>query len=50
MAKKTYKVVGTQPVADTQPGEEVTFDFGDQEEALIQAGAIKPVDDKTKEK
>lgn len=46
MAKKTYKVVGTQPVADHAPGEEFTHDFGEQEASLIESGAIKVVDKK----
>lgn len=43
MAKKTYKVTGELPVAGNAPGEEFTFDFGDQEAALIEGGHIKPV-------
>jgi hypothetical protein len=50
VAKKTYKVVGTQPVADHVPGEEFSFDFKDQEAALIEGGHIKPVNKSAEKK
>lgn len=49
MAKKRYRVVGTQPVAGAQPGEEFSAEYREHEEAaLIASGAIKVVSDKAK--
>lgn len=44
MQKRTYKVVGTQPVHDTPPGETFKADLPlEQEAALIAGGAIQRV-------
>ena len=50
MARK-YKVVGTQPVLDHQPGETFTATLeGDQESFLRQIGAIRVLENDPKPK
>lgn len=50
MAKSTYKVVGSQPVAGHAPGSVFEADFSEeQEKALIEGGAIAKSTAKAKE-
>lgn len=44
MATKTYKVVGTAPILDHQPGEEFTADLSDVEDFLIGIGGLAIVE------
>lgn len=45
MPSKTYKVVGTAPILDHQPGSTFTADLSDIEDYLVSIGGLEIVED-----
>lgn len=45
MPTKTYKVVGTAPILDHQPGSTFEADLSDIEDYLVSIGGLEVVDD-----